>query len=141
MKLSEIQDEIDKDSKIDHAQLDREALNIPYLHSKYYRIYMDEIRMLRKMESDYKKLRKDKVLYYSGKAPDDDYKSAPLNLKVLKQDMEMYLDADDSLSTMRHLCELQRDKCNMIEAFIKTLNNRSFMIKNAIDFIKFKNGQ
>lgn len=140
MKLEEIQAEIEKDSDINPTDLDRESLKIPQLHSKYYKIYMTEVRILKGIESEFRKLKRDKVLYYTGQADDDKYKERPLHKKVLKTEVDLFLDADDELSDLKNKYELQKLKAEMLEGFIKTLNTRNFLIKNAIDWQKFKNG-
>ena len=39
MKLSELQDEIDRDLKIDDSELDLESIKTPQLHNKYLKHY------------------------------------------------------------------------------------------------------
>lgn len=140
MKTEDIIAEIEKDSVIDDNALDSESLKIPMLHAKYYRIYMDEFRTLRALDLDYKALKKGRVHYYTGKADDEVYKQEPLNFKVLKNEVDLYLDSDDQLTKLKTRIEMQTAKVNMIEQFIKTLNNRNFIIKNAIDYKRFKSG-
>lgn len=140
MKLEDIQAEIEADSQINQSNLDVESLRIPMLHAKYYKIFMNEIRILKGIESELKKLKRDKTLYYTGQADDDKYKERPLHRKVMKTEVDLYLDADDELSELKNRFELQKLKADMLESFIKTLNNRNFLIKNALDWLKFKNG-
>lgn len=141
MKLDDIQAEIEKDSQINNADLDMESLRIPQLHAKYYKIYLTEVRILKGVESEFRRLKRDKVLYYTGQETDDKYKEKPLHRKILKADVDLFLDADDELSDLKNKYELQKMKAEMLEAFIKTLNTRNFLIKNAIDWKKFCNGQ
>ena len=140
MKLADIEQEIQQDSKIDHADLDRESLKIPILHAKYYRIFMEEIKILKGLEREFRVLKLEKIQYYTGKADEEVYKAAPLDLKVLKTEVDLYLDADPDLSQKRMNLEFQQAKVNMLESFIKNLSFRNNTIKNAIDFIRFKNG-
>jgi len=140
MKLADIEQEIQQDSKIDHADLDRESLKIPILHAKYYRIFMDEIKILKGLEREFRVLKLERIQYYTGKADEEVYKAAPLDLKVLKTEVDLYLDADPDLSQKRMNLEFQQAKVNMLESFIKNLSFRNNTIKNAIDFIRFKNG-
>ncbi len=140
MKLADIEQEIQQDSKIDHADLDRESLKIPILHAKYYRIFMEEIKILKGLEREFRVLKLEKIQYYTGKADEEVYKAAPLDLKVLKTEVDLYLDADPDLSQKRMNLEFQQAKVNMLESFIKNLSFRNNTIRNAIDFIRFKNG-
>lgn len=68
MKLADIENEIQQDSKIDHADLDRESLKIPILHAKYYRYFMDEFKILKGLERDFRatKTRAHPVLHWAG---------------------------------------------------------------------------
>lgn len=141
MKIEDIHAEIEKDSVIDKANLDTESLNIPILHAKWYRIFMEELRFTKALEHDYKVTKRDRTLYYTGKAPDEEYLNEPMNLKaVLKADVDMYLDGDEKLAKIRLRLELQKAKLEMLETFLKNISTRNFLIKNAIDFQRFKNG-
>lgn len=140
MKIEEIRDLMQADSKIDDTALDSESIKIPYLHSKWYGIFIDEIRALKGIEQEYYRLVKEKTEYYLGKADDGVYEEKPLNHKILKQDLDVYLKADDELVKMDGRRSIQQIKVDMIENFIKSINQRSFNIRNAIEFMKFKNG-
>lgn len=140
MKFSEIQNMMEQDSIINPAHLDEASLAIPYLHSKWYNIFIAELRILRGLDTEYNILLKDKMEYYLGKAPDTVYEEKPLHLKILKQDVDVYLKADPELVDIESKKNIQKIKVETVEGFIKNINNRSFMIKNAIDFRKFVNG-
>lgn len=140
MKISELKDMMEQDSVIDNSNLDRAVLNIPYLHGKWYGFFIDESRLYRSFLSEYKRLKREKMEYYLGKAPDDAYEARPLDLKILKQDLDFYMESDEELISMEERLNTQKLKVEMIESFVKSLNNRGYNIKCAIDFIKFKNG-
>lgn len=140
MKLDEIRELMREDSKIDSAALDSESIKIPYLHAKWYDIFVEELRALKGIEQEYGRLVKEKTEYYLGKADDEVYKEKPLNLKILKQDLDVYLKADPDLMRLDSKRALQQIKVDTVESFIKSINQRSFNIRNAIEFMKFKNG-
>lgn len=133
-------DEIEKDSKLDRDNLDNEALKIPGLHSKYYRYFVDSIRTLRAHEQILKDVRRFRGDYFLGKCDDDVYREEPLNFKVLKADLEIYLDSDSKYAQALAKRDEARLKVQVLEDFIKTLNNRSFLISNALNYMKFKAG-
>lgn len=139
MILEELTKLIDKDSNIDKDNLDRESLKIAHLHSKYYSLMIDELKTYKRLESEYNGLVKDKTEYYLGKSPDAVYRENPLFHKILKQDLELYLKSDKELNSIQLKLVEQKAKVDFIESFIKTINNRSFQISNAINFMKFKN--
>jgi hypothetical protein len=140
MKIEEIRDLMEQDSRIDETALDVESLKIPYLHSKWYKIFIDEVRVLKGIEQEYHRLMKEKTEYYLGKADDKVYEEKPLDQKILKQDLDIYLRADEDLMRLEGKRSLQQIKVDMIEEFIKSINQRSFVIRNALEFMKFKNG-
>ena len=74
MNLDEIQLLWEQDSIIDQDNLHDESIKIPALHAKYYKLY-NNILLLRKLEENkYKILKKEKWMYYSGKAEPEVYK-------------------------------------------------------------------
>ena len=143
MKLEDIQSLWDQDSKINPVDLATESLKIPELHNKYYKIYTQERLLLNKWELESKALYKEKYEYYMGIMDQGDLKAngwEPFALKVLKADLPIYMDSDqDMLNAVKKL-SLQKEKINFLESLIKNLNNRGFLIKNAIDWNKFTNG-
>lgn len=144
MKLEEIRKEWDKDSVIDSSDLGRESLNIPRLHNKYYKIFMEEVKILKVKETTYDQLLKLKIEYYTGRSSDQDLKEnswEPFQLRLVKSDIPPYLDADKQLIQLKLDIAFQREKTNFAESILKTLNNRGFHIKNAIDWRKFTNGE
>ena len=96
-----------------------------------------------KLNGDFKKLYKLKHQYYQGILPEEDlkeYKWDPQPLKILKSDIPMYLESDEDLQTIQQRITLTEDKIEIIENIIRTLNNRGYLIKNAVEWEKFKMG-
>ena len=98
MNLEFIQDLWDKDSIIDNELLHNESTKIPALHAKYYKIYNNILTLKKAQETQYKILKKDKWIYYSGKASPEVYKEKPFDYKVLKADLDKYFEAADKLN-------------------------------------------
>ena len=97
MNLDEIQSLWSEDAKIDADNLHSESTNVPALHAKYYRI-LNNLLLLKKMEENkFKQLKKDKWQYYTGKADPEIYIDKPFDHKVLRQDVDKYMDADPDL--------------------------------------------
>jgi hypothetical protein len=143
MKLSDLEQHWSEDSKIDKTELDNESVKIPYLHSKYWKFLVNEKILLRKKKNELQELRRKKYEYFSGKFSQQDYNETgwpPFHLKLLKQDIQMYIDSDSDICQLLIDITLQDEKCKFIEDIIKSLHSRGFVLKTAMDFIRFTNG-
>ena len=140
MTLDELQAQAEKDLKIDDTELDLESLKTPQLHSQYLKTYSTYALMMKKAEGDYSKLHIKKWLFYTGKAEPQEYKEKNFDLKVLRQDVDKFLDADDEIIKQRQKVEYLKQICNYCEQTLKQINNRTFQIKNAIEWKKFTMG-
>lgn len=143
MKLIEIQTMWEQDCQIDRVELGEESLKIAQLHSKYFKLFSEERLHLKKLELDNKILRKNKFEYYNGIMSQEDLKIRgwePFNLRVLKSDLNIYLEGDVDVHNAELKYEYQKEKISFLENIIKALNSRNFQIKNAIDWAKFMNG-
>ena len=97
MTLEELQQQVDRDFKLDDTELDTESTKIPLLHNKYLQHFNKFSLLLKKAEYDYKTLQRHKWEYYTGKADPSVYAEKPFDLKVLKADVHIYMDSDDEL--------------------------------------------
>jgi hypothetical protein len=143
MKLSEIQDMWALDAKVDRTELGEESLRIPQLHSKYYNLFSVERMALRQLENDYKALYRIKFEYYNGTISEDDLRAngwEPFMLRVLKSDINVYIQSDTDLSKLQLRIEMQKEKVEFLESIIKNLPARGYQIKAALDWEKFKVG-
>ena len=106
-----------------------------------YLKFLDTVSIAYKnVEENYNKMRLEKYHYYTGKADPEVYKNEPFDLKVMKTDVHMYLDADDDLSKMRKSLEYSKQRIEYVERTLKNIQDRNWNIKNAIDWRKFKEG-
>lgn len=143
MKISDLIDSWKQDINIDLTDLANESIKIPKLHAKYYELFINENLLYSKLEKDYYKLRKIKTEYYTGRLDDDvleKNKWEPFQLKVLKQDIDTYLQADDDIIKTLLNLSLQKEKVDFLKEIIKQLNTRTFLIKNALEFLRFSSG-
>lgn len=129
------------DSKIDIDNLHDESLKIPQLHQKYYTLYTT-IKLLRtKCNDTLAKTRLERYNYYSGKAPAEVYVEEPFPYKVRdKESMNMHLNADEKLSTIKLKIEYYDVMVAFLEDILKMIHNRGYQVKNSIDFLKFQSG-
>ena len=140
MTFDELQALADKDLKINDTELDLESLKTPQLHNKYMKFHNQYVNLLKKSEQDLARLTRDKWEYYTGKADPSVYQERPFNLKILKQDVDKYLKADDELIKLEQKVTYIQSVVDYLDRTVKIISNRGFQIKNAIDWRKFTSG-
>jgi hypothetical protein len=143
MNIDEIKRTWSEDSKVNIDDLANEAARICELHSKYYNYFVDAKKQLKTLESERKLLRRLKREYYLGQLSAEQVKDLewePFDLKILKQDIDTYMESDTHLVAMYLQISEQEILCDFIESIIRIINSRGFHIKSSIDFIKFMNG-
>ena len=140
MTLEELQQSVNKDFKLDDTQLDVESVNIPLLHNKYLIHFNKFNLLLKKAEYGHKSLLKEKWEYYTGKADPSVYQTKPFNLKVLRQDVDKYIKSDSDVNKLEQKVTYIETTVDYLEKTLKIISNRTFTIKNAIDWKKFTSG-
>ena len=140
MTLEELQQSVNKDFKLDDTQLDVESVNIPLLHNKYLIHFNKFTLLLKKAEYDHKTMIRDKWEYYTGKADPSVYQEKPFDIKVLKADVHIYMDSDPDLQKADQKVAYLNQIVKYLEQVLRSVNNRTFLIKNAIEWKKFTSG-
>ena len=141
MNLEAIQEMWEKDSHIDPDNLHDESLKIPQLHSKYYTLY-NTINLLReRAREQYSKVRLERYNYYTGKAPAEAYIEEPFPYKVREKDaIQRHLEADDRMNKVDMKIKYYDIMLKFLEEVIRAVSNRTYQIKNAIEWNKFQAG-
>ena len=131
----------ESDSTIDPDNLHDESLRIPQLHCKYYTIYNTITLLRERTRNSYNKVKLEKSNYYTGKAPAEVYAEEPFPYKVREKDaIQRYIEADDKLTKLDLKIRYYDTTLKFLEEIIKTISNRTFQIKNAIEWHKFQSG-
>ena len=139
--LETIQEMWEKDAKIDRDNLHEESLNIPSLHAKYFELYNTIFLLRQKAEQQRKNIRHERYEYFSGKADPEVYQKDPFGKKIRDKDtMTKYLDADEKLSNSSLKIDYYDTMLVYLESILKVIQNRTFQIKNAIEFMRFNSG-
>ena len=139
--LDKLQEMWEKDAKIDPDNLHTESLNIPSLHAKYFELYNTILLLRKKADQQRKNIRHERYEYFSGKSDPDVYIKDPFPKKIRDKDtMQKYLDADQKLSTSSLKIEYYDTMLTYIESILKVIQNRTYQIKNAIEFMRFNSG-
>ncbi len=139
--LESIQEMWEKDSKIDPDNLHEESIKIPSLHAKYHELYNTITLLYKKAEQQKRNIRHQKYEYFSGKADPEVYLENPFPKKIRDKDtMQKYLDTDEKVSEVSLKVEYYVVMLNYIESILKQLSNRTYQIKNAIEWHRFQAG-
>jgi len=139
--LEKIQEMWEKDAKIDPDNLHTESLNIPVLHAKYFDLYNTIVLLRKKAEQQKKNIHHERYEYFSGKADPDVYVENPFPKKIRdKETMQKYLDADDKLSSINMKICYYDTMLYYLESILKVIQNRTYQIKNSIEFLRFNAG-
>lgn len=143
MNLEQLKQKAQKDMKIDKEHLDSEALRVSDLHNEYLRYYTDAGLELKKKTQTKNKLYRDLWLYYTGQASPEKYQEKQEidpNIKILKQDVKIYIDGDPEYIQMKtEIAELEA-KVEFLEKTVSSIDRMGFQIKNAIDWKKYLQG-
>ena len=141
MNLEQIQEMWEKDSKIDPDNLHDESLKIPQLHSKYYTLYNTITLLRERAREQYSKVRLERYNYYTGKATAEVYVEEPFPYKVREKDaIQRHLEADDKMNKVDMKIKYYDVMLKFLEEIIRIVSNRTYQIKNAIEWNKFQAG-
>jgi len=139
--LEKLQEMWQNDSVIDPDNLHDESLKIPQLHSKYYTIYNTITLLRERARESYNKVKLERYNYYTGKAPVEVYEEEPFPYKVRDKDaIQRHMDADEKLNKVDMKIKYYDIMLKFLEEIIKMISNRSYQIKNSIEFMQFTSG-
>jgi hypothetical protein len=144
MKLTDLQEMWATDCKINESNLGQESINTPNLHAKYLNLLSSTKLNLRKAESDYLNCRRKKYRYYRGEMTQGELEEEGWDQwqgnKPLKNEMDEYLQVDPDLIKYLDKVEYYKAITFQLEQILRSLNSRTWDIKNCIEWTKFTNG-
>ena len=141
MNLDDIQSMWEKDSQIDKDNLHDESLKIPALHAKYHELFNNILLLRKRAEQQRKNIRHERDEFFSGKADPEGYIENPFPKKIRDKDtMQKYMDADENMKNINLKIDYYETQMNYLESILKQINNRTYQIKNAIEWNKFISG-
>ena len=141
INLDKIQSMWQEDCKIDIDNMHEESIKVPQLHSKYHEILNNLILLRTKAQKIQKSVRHERYEYFSGKADPEVYEKEPFPKKVRDKDaLIRYMDADDRVSDANLKVEYYDVMINYTESILKQISNRTYQIKNSIEWHKFQAG-
>ena len=114
--------------------LSDEARRIPILHAKWLDKYL-RIQLLRKeKEYNYNILYRQKYSYYMGRE-----ENAPEE-RIIKTEVPIYIKGDSDIIKAQATLDLYEKLEDALKQVLNNINNRSFQIKNAIDWLRYSRG-
>lgn len=144
VKLDVLMEQWSSDCIIDSTEPGLELIRISSLHAKYLNILSYHRMLVKKLESEYSKLKLVKFQYYSGDLnnPEDleKYGWEPMQ-RIVKQNIQTYLDADSDLTNILLKKIMHEEIVDFCTSIIKELNNRVFSLRSFIDWQKFTSGR
>ena len=141
INLDKIQSMWQEDCKIDIDNMHEESIKVPQLHSKYHEMLNNLILLRTNAQKIQKSVRHQRYEYYSGKADPEVYEREPFPKKVRDKDaLIRYMDADDRVSDANLKVEYYDVMINCTESILKQISNRTYQIKNSIEWHKFQAG-
>jgi len=143
VNLDELNESWKKDGVIDEGNLVGAAAAIPKLHNKYYMLYVTEILRVKKLKKDLKILEREKTEWLNGSMSKEDMDERgwkPNPLKIVRQDIDKYLESDRDIITLSLKIDYYEGIAKYLEDIVKQINTRNFVIKSMIDWAKFTAG-
>ena len=135
MKIEELEKSVETDLYIDETVLARESLSTPLKHNKYLKMLLRERLKLKKLRNDLYKVSLGRTNYYNGSDPD------PFEYVLKEREVKDYVRVDPTVMEAEAKVTLQEETVKYLEEICKMFEKRGFAIKNAIDFMKFTQGE
>ena len=143
MNMKKLMESWEKDSKYDETELGEASTNIPRIHSKYLNTFLAEKLNLKRIQQKMNKLKLALVEYYSGDADEDDLEKLGYQQfykRVDKKDLQLYIEANDEYQDLEIELSNQTEKVSYLESILKSIGNRNWEIRNAIEWNRFTSG-
>ena len=141
MNLDELKKQAKEDLAItEHENMDQGSYKNQLIKPKWleYKTNYEQLLIMRK--TDHQKMWREKWEYYGGKADAKVYAAKPFDIKVLKNDLQMYIQSDDEILELQNKISYYESIIKYIEGIIKSIDNRQWDIRNSQDWKKFEAG-
>jgi len=122
---------VKKEIRIDENNLDKSAISIPILHSKYLQLLHESQMKCVKLKAEYDQIYRTKYIYYR-----NDHNI----IFKSKSEIEVMVDGDGEVQEKRMKLEYEKSKAEYLESVIKMIGGLSFLIRDAIEWKKFQAG-
>lgn len=144
MRLDEILDMWEVDSKIDDNHLGEASTVTAKLHSKYLRLLIDAKLKKTKLDIEYSALRKTKIRYFRGELTRQELEELGWEQwqynKPLKAEMDEFLKGDEHLSKILVRQDYIDTMVYALESIMGQIKQRDFQLSNGIKWKAFLAG-
>ena len=141
MNLDELKRIAEVDLPITNDEhIDQESYKNQVIKQKWLDFKSDFELMLIKARTDHQQLYREKWEYYGGKADAQDYAAKPFDIKVMKTDLQMYVQSDEDILRLQNKIGYYETCVDYCKGIIKSIDNRGWDIRNATDWKKFEAG-
>ena len=124
----------------DQEHIDQESYKNQMIKQKQVAFKADFELLLIKAKTDHQQLYRLKWEYYGGKAVAKVYAAKPFDIKVMKTDLQMYIQSDDDILRLQNKIGQYESCVDYCKGVIKSIDNRGWDIRNATDWKKFEAG-
>lgn len=142
--LDTLKEEWETDCVIDRDRLDESSIRTANLHQKYLNVLTDYRLRLFKLEKEYLEMKGLRSRYYMGQLTKDELSEKSWQQyqykTPLKSELERLLETDDLLLAILDRQSYIKICFEYTEEIMKSLRERNWQIRNAIEFIKFQAG-
>lgn len=142
--LETLKEEWETDCVIDRDRLDESSIRTANLHQKYLNVLTDYRLRLFKLEKEYLEMKGLRSRYYNGQLTKDELSEKSWQQyqykTPLKSELERLLETDDLLLAILDRQSYIKICFEYTEEIMKSLRERNWQIRNAIEFIKFQAG-
>ena len=141
MNLDELKIIAEKDLPVTNDEhIDQESYKKQVIKQKWLDFKADFELMLIKARTDHQQLYREKWEYYGGKADAKVYAAKPFDIKVMKTDLQMYVQSDEDILRLQNKIGYYETCVDYCKGVIKSIDNRGWDIRNATDWKKFEAG-
>jgi hypothetical protein len=96
--------------------------------------------LLTRTEDELRTIKRDKWEYYTGKADPSVYQAKPFDLKIMRTDIDKYLEADEDIQKLSQKVAYLITVVDFLDRTLRVVVNRTYTIKNAIEWRRFTSG-
>ena len=131
------------ESVIDATDLTAEGQKIYQLHATFLDLWSKERLRLKSLELQEKTLKLEKYEFLT-QGPSQETKEKgwtyPVSGKVLRQDVDLYREADKQIQELSAKIEIQKTKVDTLKMVLDSINQRTYIINGLIKLEMFKGG-